>query len=233
MVKLGRALLLTAIFGIAAGNVQAQQRDQTSVIDSIAVRGADRSGRAAVISRINIALGQPVGFLDVQRALEALYATGQYADIKVLQATLDGKEVLLFEVVERAILGRWDVEGTSKVPERSVRGKVRLLAGRPFNPADVSVAVSAIDSLYKKEGYYQTRIESRVLPQDDGRVNVVFIVKEGSRVAANVCLRSTRHTATSTSRYFVIHWSLVKGPARGRSLSRSTKANNTVSARSR
>lgn len=185
MAKLGKILLLTAVFGIAAGNVQAQQRDQTSVIDSIAVRGADRSGRAAVISRINIALGQPVGFLDVQRAVEALYATGQYADVKVLQATIGGKEVLLFEVVERAILGRWDVEGTSKLPERSVRGKVRLLAGRPFNPADVSVAVSAIDSLYKKEGYYQTRIESRVLPQDDGRVNVVFSVKEGSRVAVS------------------------------------------------
>ena len=185
MAKLGRTLLLTAVFGIAAGNVQAQQRDQTSVIDSIAVRGADRTGRAAVISRINIALGQPVGFLDVQRAVEALYATGQYADVKVLQATIEGKEVLLFEVVERAILGRWDVEGTSKLPERSVRGKVRLLAGRPFNPADVSAAISAIDSLYKKEGYYQTRIESRVLPRDDGRVNVVFNVKEGSRVAVS------------------------------------------------
>jgi len=185
MAQLGRTLVLTAVFGVAAGNVQAQQRDQTSVIDSIAVRGADRLGRAAVISRINIALGQPVGFLDVQRALEALYATGQYADIKVLQATIEGREVLLFEVVERAILRRWDVEGTSKLPERSVRGKVRLLAGRPFNPADVSAAVSAIDSLYKKEGYYQTRIETRVLPQDDGRVNVVFNVKEGSRVAVS------------------------------------------------
>ena len=185
MAKLGSTLLLTAVFGVAAGNATAQQRDQTSVIDSIAVRGADRTGRAAVISRVNIALGQPVGFLDVQRAVEALYATGQYADVKVLQATIEGKEVLLFEVVERAILGRWDVEGTSKLPERSVRGKVRLLAGRPFNPADVSVAVSAIDSLYKKEGYYQTRIEPRVLPQDDGRVNVVFNVKEGSRVAVS------------------------------------------------
>ncbi len=35
MAKLSRTLLLTAVFGIAAGNVQAQQRDQTSVIDSI------------------------------------------------------------------------------------------------------------------------------------------------------------------------------------------------------
>ncbi len=185
MAKLGRTLLLAAVFGIAAGNVQAQQRDQTSVIDSIAVRGADQTGRATVVSRVNIALGQPVGFLDVQRAVEALYATGQYADVKVLQATIEGKEVLLFELVERAILGRWDVEGTSKLPERSVRGKVRFLAGRPFNPADVSAVLSAIDSLYKKEGYYQTRIESRVLPQDDGRVNVVFNVKEGSRVAVS------------------------------------------------
>ena len=149
------------------------------------MRGADRTGRAAVVSRINIALGQPVGFLDIQRAIEALYATGQYEDVNVLQGTIDGRQILRFEVVERTMLGRWDVEGTSRIPERSVRGKVRLLSGRPFNPADLTTAIAAIDSLYEKEGYYQTSVETVVLPQADGRVNVLFNVKEGSRVAVS------------------------------------------------
>jgi outer membrane protein insertion porin family len=185
MAGLGRVLLVAAVLGAAVGDAHAQQRDQTTVFDSIAVRGADRTGRAAVVSRVNIALGQPVGFLDVQRAIEALYATGQYSDIIVKQATEDGKEVLLFEVVERPVLARWDVEGTAKLPERSVRGKVRLLSGRPFNPADVATAIAAIDSLYKKEGYYQTVVDTRVVPEDDGRISVVFEVLEGSRVAVS------------------------------------------------
>ena len=147
MAGLGRALLVTAVIGVTAGNATAQERDQTTVIDSIAVSGADRTGRAAVVSRLNIALGQPVGFLDVQRAIEALYATGLYQDINVSQGMFDGRQVLMFEVVERQMLARWDVEGTSKVPERAVRGKVRLLSGRPFNPADLATAKAAIDSL--------------------------------------------------------------------------------------
>ncbi len=185
MVGLGRTLFVTAVIGAVAGNAAAQERDQTTVIDSIAVRGAVRTNRAAVVSRVNIALGQPVGFLDVQRAIEALYATGQYEDVNVLQATIDGRQVLMFEVVERKVLARWDVEGTSKLPERAVRGKVRLLSGRPFNPADLTTAMAAIDSLYKKEGYYQTSVEPVVLPQEDDRVNVVFHVNEGSRVAVS------------------------------------------------
>lgn len=185
MAGLGRTLLVTAVIGVAAGNATAQERDQTTVIDSIAVRGLDRTGRAAVVTRINIALGQPVGFLDVQRAIEALFATGAYEDVKVFQGTIDGRQVLVFEVVERPILWRWDVEGTSKLPERSVRGKVRLQSGRAFNPADVTTAIAAIDSLYKKEGYYQTVVEAAVLPREDGRVEVALTVNEGSRVAVS------------------------------------------------
>ena len=185
MAGFGRTLLVTAVIGVAAGNATAQERDQTTVIDSIAVRGADQTGRAAVVSRINIALGQPVGFLDVQRAIGALYATGLYEDVNVLQGTIDGRQILLFAGVERPILAGWAVEGTARVPERLVRGKVRLLSGRPFNPADITVAVAAIDSLYKKEGYFQTSVEPVVRLQEDGRVDVMFTVKEGSRVAVS------------------------------------------------
>ena len=42
---------------------------------------------------------------------------------------------------------------------------------------------AAIDSLYKHDGYYNAQIKTLELPQDNGRVRVVFDVDEGQRVA--------------------------------------------------
>ena len=186
MAPLGRTgCMVAALLIVATAGAQSQERDETTVFDSIAVQGANRQGRLSVVSRVNIALGQPIGFLDIQRAIEALYATGLFEHVEVQQATVGDKEVLLFRVVERPLLLGWDVEGTKNLPERSVRGKIRMVAGRPYNPADAAMARAAIDSLYNKEGFYQTRVETTVLPQDDGRVRLLFEIDEGSRVAVS------------------------------------------------
>ena len=187
MTKLLRAAIaVAALVGVTAGDANAQQiADETTVFDSIAVRGASQTGRDLVIGRVNIALGQPIGFLDIQRAIEALFASDLFVDVRVLQGVVGDKQVLVFEVVERPILRRWDITGVSRLPERSVRGKVRMLSGRPFNAADAHAAVSAIDSLYKREGYYQTQVVPRTEVQEDGSVIVVFDLTEGSRVAVS------------------------------------------------
>ena len=187
MTKLLRAAIaVAALVGVTAGDANAQQiADETTVFDSIAVRGASQTGRDLVIGRVNIALGQPIGFLDIQRAIEALFASELFVDVRVLQGVVGDKQVLVFEVVERPILRRWDITGVTRLPERSVRGKVRMLSGRPFNAADAHAAVSAIDSLYKREGYYQTQVVPRTEVQEDGSVIVVFDLTEGSRVAVS------------------------------------------------
>ncbi|MCZ6917172.1 MAG: outer membrane protein assembly factor BamA [Gemmatimonadetes bacterium] len=185
MIKLLRAAIaVAALVGVTVEDASARQiADETTVFDSIAVRGATQSGRDLVIGRVNIALGQPIGFLDIQRAIEALFATGRFEDVRVLQGVVGDKQVLVFAVVERPILRRWEVTGVSRLPERTVRGKVRMASGRPYNPADAQAAVAAIDSLYKREGYYQTRVVPRTEMQQDGSVVVVLDLTEGSRVA--------------------------------------------------
>ena len=167
----------------------AQQTDQTTVIDSIAVEGAERTGRPFVISRLGILPGSEVNYREVARAIEALYQTGQYSNVEALQATHEQTEILMFRVVERPILSRWSVEGTEKLSDRSVRGRIRVVTGRPYNPAHSAASVSRIDSLYRNEGYYQTRVDIREEPQEDGNVHVIFDVDEGPRVAiANVII---------------------------------------------
>ncbi|MFQ5704419.1 MAG: outer membrane protein assembly factor BamA [Gemmatimonadales bacterium] len=165
---------------ILLGQGQAPQR--TVVFDSIAVEGVQRLTRETVISRAGIPLNTPVNFRDVQHAIELLYATGQVSDIQMFQTRSGGKNILLIELTERPMLARWSVTGTKALSERKVRGRVKLLEGRPYAPEIAAASRAAIDSLYKKNGYYSAQVALRTIERDDGSVAVVYDINEGQRV---------------------------------------------------
>ena len=178
-----RVLITAALALLTAPALTAQEpADQTTVIDSILVSGNHRVSRASVLSWAAIPIGQPVSFRDVQRAIDLLYTTGQFHDVTVYQGTVEAKQVLELAVVERPLLTNWTVRGIEKISERKVRGKVRLLAGRPYDPAAAALSRAAIDSVYAREGYHRTKVGVRELPQEDGSLRVVFDVEEGERV---------------------------------------------------
>src|SRR5690606_35024394 len=134
MVHLRRAGLLLLALGTAAP-LAAQQRQMTTVIVSIEVVGVRRVSPATVIAELGIVPGRPTTYRDLQRGLEALFSTGNYADIQVSQGTVDGREVLRLEVVERPLLTSWTVRGAQAFTERSLRSRVQLLEGRAYDPA--------------------------------------------------------------------------------------------------
>jgi len=168
----------------------------TTIIDSIDVVGASRVGRAQILSLAGIPLGQEITYRDVQRALGTLYGSGQFEDIQVSQGEVDGRRILRFTVVERPILLGWSVRGVERLTVRSVRGKVRLEDGRPWDPSAAQRSLGAIDSLYRKEGFYRSNTTIRTLPQDDGSIRAVFDVDEGRRVAISQILIEGNTTFT-------------------------------------
>ena len=190
-----RLLLATACAAaLAPGAVAQEPGDQTTVLDSIAVEGIRRVSRASVVATANIPLGQPVSFRDIQRAMEALYATRQFEDVGVFQGTVDGKEVLRFSLVEHPLLTGWTVRGVEKLSERKVRGRVGLLDGRPYDPAAGARSRAAIDSLYEHEGYHLTDVVLRERAQVDGSLRVIFDVTEGRRVkVSQVIVEGNEH----------------------------------------
>src|SRR5437016_5060355 len=93
--------------------------------DSIVVIGLRRVDRKQAIEQSGLTPGKPLGYRDVQRAIQALYATGQYDDVRVAQDTAGGRQVLVVRLRERPILVKWAVRGVSRVSEGSVRDKDR------------------------------------------------------------------------------------------------------------
>src|SRR5260370_995057 len=131
-----------------------QSANQTTVIDSIVVTGARRVPAPGVTTEFGVSVRRPTSYRDIQRGIETLFSSGQYADVRVAQANVNGKEVLRIDVVERPLLTNWTVRGPEHVPEGAVRGKVTVVTGRPYDPSEARRSLAAIDSLYKKRGYY-------------------------------------------------------------------------------
>ncbi len=186
--------LAVALAAVAPTVAIGQTPDETTVLDSIAVIGTNRVHPTTVVNRTSIPIGQPVSYRDVQRAIEALFAMGQFDSVNAYQATIDGKEVLLFRVYERPVLAQWTVRGTDRLSDRAVRGRVRMIVGRPYNPADAAAAAARIDSLYRKEGYFQPHVEYQATPIDDESVSLVFNINEGSRAAiSQITIEGNEH----------------------------------------
>jgi len=166
--------------------------------DSIVVLGLRRVERKQVLDQSALTPGRPLGYRDVQRAIQALYATGQFDDVRVTQDTARGRQILVVRLHERPILLKWAVRGVSRLSEGSVRDKAQLTEGRPLDPAAVARARGRIDSLYRAQGYYLAQVKVvDVYEADSARVRVIFDVDEGRRVAvARVQLAGNTHLAT-------------------------------------
>jgi outer membrane protein insertion porin family len=191
-----RFLLVIAVSSIVLGSrtdLAAQDVNPPSV-DSIAVQGNQRLTPAQIIGSSGIIVHQPINYRDIQRAITALFRTGQFDDVLVEQRNASSRLILVIRVKERPVLEKWVVRGVERLGEGVVKGRVKLNEGRPLDRNAVEQARAAIDSLYKHQGYYASRVKVLQLTPQPGKARVVFDVEEGERVAiSQVVVEGNKH----------------------------------------
>lgn len=155
--------------------------------DSIAIRGNSRIADQRIRTEAALAVGSPLNFPSIQRAIKALYAMNEFdtVDVQCDIESLAGKALVVVAVRERVVLGDLQVTGPKNVSPRSVRDKVELLIGRPIDPLQVALARARIDSLYQSAGYYLARVTIDSTTMPDGRIGLTYRVDEGRRLAVS------------------------------------------------
>jgi outer membrane protein insertion porin family len=176
--------ILTAGFLLAGGPAALiAQEPAPPTVDSIVVEGTSRLRPSQIIGTSGLIAHQPINYRDIQRAITALFRTGQFDDVVIEQRNIGERLILAIRVKERPILEKWAVRGVNRVSEGDVKGRVTLTEGRPLDRNAVEQARAGIDSLYKTQGYYASSVKVLQLPQESGSVRIVFDVDEGERVA--------------------------------------------------
>lgn len=153
--------------------------------DSIAVEGNRRNSVASIRQNAELVPGRALTYRDVQRAIQTLYATGQFDDVRIEERqAADGRSIVVIRVRERPLLAKWTLRGLTGIRERTVKEKVQLDEGRPLDPAAVERSRARIDSLYRSRGYYLAKTQPIYVYENDSlAVRLVFDVQEGRRVA--------------------------------------------------
>ncbi|MGE0555841.1 MAG: outer membrane protein assembly factor, partial [Gemmatimonadales bacterium] len=178
-------LALVASLGVAIrGEAQQPEAPPPVIFDSIAVEGNSRLRVEDIVSFSGLQLFQPTNYRAIQRAITNLYNSGQFDDVRIEQRGDDTNVIAAIIVKERPVLIRWEVAGAGKIEESAVRRKVAVLEGRPIDRVAVAASAAAIDSLYKKRGFYAAKINVVETRADSGNTaRITFDVEEGNRVA--------------------------------------------------
>ncbi|MEO8199362.1 MAG: outer membrane protein assembly factor BamA [Gemmatimonadota bacterium] len=179
-------LLFSAFVLLACAALPLSAQDSTAtppILDSVVLVGNARLTTSQILGTAALVPGQVVGFRDVQRAITALFKTGQFDDITATYRTPNEQFVLVLTVKERPILEKWSVKGPEKIAASDVRDRVKVVEGKPIDRAGIARARAAIDSMYKAQGYYSAHTTVTEVAMPSQAVRVVFDVNEGNRVA--------------------------------------------------
>lgn len=126
--------------------------------------------------------GQPLAMARVRETIGRLFSLGRFEDIRV-DARLDGLGVALtYDLVPLRVVERLEFRGDLGVSSRRLRQVVSEQVGPVTSATRVPAAVDALERHYLSLGYFDARVEPRLVarPEPD-RARVVFEVDAGVR----------------------------------------------------
>ena len=128
--------------------------------------------------------GKPLDREKIRESIQALYATGRFADIRV-EAERDavGQVTLSFVTSPNYFIGQVNVEGTPSRPAANqVANASKLPLGELFTREKLDRALTNIKQLMEENGYYHSSInEEEVKHPETQQVDIFFRITPGQQ----------------------------------------------------
>jgi outer membrane protein insertion porin family len=186
----GIALILAGIIAIAASGSAAMAGGAVSgaANSAITVNGNQRIGADMIRSYFHAGSGGHFDAADLDAALKRLYATGLFKDVKIAH---EGDRLLVM-VVENPTIGVVAFDGNKKLKDDDLTKTIQSKPGGPLSRAFVQADVLQIIDLYRQHGYFDVHVVPKTIDAKKGetnsRVNLVFEIKEGEKLAVRQVL---------------------------------------------
>jgi outer membrane protein insertion porin family len=145
---------------------------------AIAVVGNHRMDAEAVRSYFHPGANGRLDANDLDAAIKALYATGQFQDVQISRHG-DG---IVVQVVENPIIKRVAFEGNSKLKDEQLKKEVQSQERGPLSRALVQSDVQRIADLYRRSGRFDVQISPKVVAANENRADLIFEIVEGKRI---------------------------------------------------
>lgn len=169
--------LLALVFSLSCYAQSATQPTSFRIAD-IRVEGLQRVSASPVFAALPIASGDFADEESVRTAVRALFATGFFDDVQVLQ---DGN-VLIFRVKERPTITKITIEGNKAIKTDALMdamSKNDLAEGQIFQRGTLDAIVNELERQYVSQGRYSADVTAKVVDLPHNQVRVEVVVDEG------------------------------------------------------
>jgi outer membrane protein insertion porin family len=177
--RLTAAILFVFLLGFPARAVCQSVQPATSTDSLVTVAGNRHADAALIRSYFHAGADGTLDAAALDTALKSLYGTGLFQDVKI---SPDGGRVLV-SVVENPAIEKMAFEGNKKIKDDDLKKAVQSKPGGPLSRALVRDDVAHIVELYRQHGYFDARVEPKTIAAKKDRVNLVFEIKEGDKLA--------------------------------------------------
>ncbi len=166
---------------------------QAAAQPAIRVEGNQRIEADSIRTYFHTGNGERLEAADLDAALKALYATRLFADVRVRRS---GDQVIV-SVVENPTLSRVALDGNKKLKDEQFKAAIQSKIGGPLWRPIVQEDVSRMIDIYRRSGYFEARVEPKIIARADKRADLVFEVHEGDRTGVKTIRFVGNHAYSS------------------------------------
>ena len=148
---------------------------QSRSFSAIAVEGNQRIDDETIRVFAGIEPGQAVSAAEINAALQRLFETGLFEDVRIEPA--GGR--LLITVAENPTINIINFEGNQRIDDDTLSGVISLTPRRAYSRAAAEEDAAAIVEAYSRAGRFSATVTPRIIRLEDNRVNLVFEIFEG------------------------------------------------------
>jgi outer membrane protein insertion porin family len=155
-------------------------------IDQVELEGVPPEEASAILAATPLKVGEPLTRENLHDAMQALFATGRFADI---QAEADRTETtgvrLRFLTVPNFFIGMLTMEGVSINPSpNQLSSATRLQLGELYAQEKVDRGLAGIQRVMEENGYHQSKVTvSDHRDAQQHQVNITFHIVRGPRAS--------------------------------------------------
>lgn len=167
-------LLTTAAMPAFAADTPASEASAGAIRD-IRVEGTQRVESQTVLTYMGLKPGDAFSQANIDSGLKNLFATGFFADIKLLKQG----STLVVQVVENPIINQVAFEGNDRVETKDLEKELELKPRSVYSRDKVQSDVKRILDIYRRGGRYNAVVEPKIIQKDQNRVDLVYEITEG------------------------------------------------------
>src|SRR6266436_6505410 len=144
---------------------------------TIVVEGNRRTDAQAIREHFHASSQALLTPAAIDAALKELYETGLFEDVKIDRSGTH----LIVTVVEAPLIERLRFEGNKQVKDKDLAKEITLKPRGAMTKAAVREDVARIIEIYHRNGRYQVEVTPNTIGRGEGRVDLVFEVREGAK----------------------------------------------------